>query len=277
VPAGPVLARLLLARLLLAGLVLAGCGASDRAASTGPAGRPPTSPATTAGSGPTAPANGDPDHFWLPTAPASELVGQGDVPDLPLRRGIPDYSGDGGRIRGPAPGLPGVDRTLVCGQPLLDQELPSTGRLVATGTGPEFGQVHQVVAYADAASASAQLDHVRRLVEGCPRDPGDRDALGWSAMLWRTTQADTGHGSVTVGNYLEGALGIGSLQVTRVGRGLLIVELGGETSPADLEADAVRLTALTRDLAPLLCPLHSDSSAGSPGLPGAAGPDESEC
>src|SRR4051812_26221687 len=88
---------------------------------------PSTTPASTSPTTEEDPAG----RFWLTTAPASELIGRGDVPELDLRRRIVDMSGDGGEVAGPAADLEGVDRTLACGKTLLDQSLPMTGRLVA--------------------------------------------------------------------------------------------------------------------------------------------------
>jgi hypothetical protein len=211
---------------------------------------PSTTPASTS---PTTTEEDPAARFWLTTAPASELIGRGDVPELDLTRGIVDMSGDGGEVAGPAADLQGVDRTLACGKTVLDQSLPMTGRLVATGSGPEYGEVHQVVSYPDAGTALAQMTYLRDLISGCPRVAGDVSTLGWSAMLFVPTTADTGYDTSTFGQYLEGAPGVGTWQVTRVGRAVLFVTTAGEISQAGLTTDAEQLTRTTHQLAPLLC------------------------
>lgn len=197
----------------------------------------------------------------LDESPASEAVGQGDVPDLDLARAFAELGSDAS-TDGPAPDLVGADRLLVCGTPVLDQGLPITGRLVATLSGPEFGQFHQVIAYQKADSAQAQMGHLRDLLDGCERQARATDDSGAPPMeiRWRHEDTATGYDTVSFGSglvYVEtGEIanpGSQTLQVTRVGRALLVVGESSEGNIDDFDQYVADLSSHTRDLAPELC------------------------
>jgi hypothetical protein len=140
--------------------------------------------------------------FWSSDPVESELVGQGDVPDLDLLAGIPDNSGDGGGLEGPAGDLVGVDRTLLCGEPLIPAE-GLTGRLVGSGHGPEWSQTRQVISYDSAERAAQVLAQLRERLATCPsQTPPAGVDMGWTKLLWTVLDSDTGYDSTTFGQLL---------------------------------------------------------------------------
>lgn len=206
----------------------------------------------------------------MSTAPASEQVGQGDIPDLPLRDGLLDLTGDGGQLRGPAAGLEGVDRRLICGEPLIVQGSDLTGRLVASSSGPEYLEVRQIIAYADADAAAGQLAYLRDMLGHCDREPQGDNGVGLSDRLWTTIDADTGYDTVTFGesSVLTGTTtpaGTGGrlYQLTRVGRAVFVTTVDGEFTIDTLAgaASVDPLTTLSKQWAGRLC---SFTAAGCP-------------
>lgn len=198
----------------------------------------------------------------MSTAPASEQVGQGDIPDLPLRDGLPDLTGDGGALRGPAAGLEGIDRRLICGEPLIVQGSNITGRLVASSSGPEYLELRQIIAYADADAAAGQLTYLRDMLGHCEREPQGDNGVGPSDRLWTTIDADTGYDTVTFGesSVLTGTTtpaGTGGrlYQMTRVGRAVFVTARDGEFTTDTLARDASvnPLTTVSTQWAGRLC------------------------
>jgi len=196
--------------------------------------------------------------MYVDAAPASEQVGQGDVPDLAIDVDLPDMTGDGGEIFAPAADVRGVDRMLVCGQPILDQDASFTGRLATSSSGPEFFTYRQVISFPDAAAAQAQMEHVRGLVRGCERHATES---GTTEIVWTEVDADTGYDSFMAGYgyYAFGedyAANTGGdiVQLTRVGRAILVVGDTGEYSGAEsIQWAAPNFTQRSKQLAPLLC------------------------
>jgi hypothetical protein len=193
------------------------------------------------------------DAHWLPQAPESELVGQGDVPDLPLRDGLPDMTGDGGELLGPDADIEGVDRRLVCGDQILDPGNLPTGRLVASSSGPEYLEVRQVVAYADADAAVRQMTYLRQLFDACPTEDAVPDDVGGNTMVWDVFEPKPGYDTVAVGQALDQGLGGQVFQFTRVGRAILALSTSGELSRPGLRSAVEPLDQTSRELAPLLC------------------------
>ncbi len=186
--------------------------------------------------------------FELEEPPASALVGQGDVPDLELATGFTDHSGDGGSTEGPTADLPGVDQTLVCGTPLIDQSRTPTGRLLATNSGPEWFELRQVIAYEDEKAATGALAQIVELVNACPEETVQLDEAPPTDRLWQVFGSDD-PGSVLFAGTPRDGLGGSLYQVIRVGRSLLVLMQTAEWSTESVaggvpgildEADTVR-------------------------------------
>lgn len=192
-----------------------------------------------------------PNPAALAGAPASAEVGQGNLADVELDLGLA-ADPDGELQQGPAADLDGVDRTLVCGTPLIDQaELP-TGRLVATASGPEWSEVRQLVGYADAASATAQWQRIFDLVDSCGQESAQHGEAAPFDRVWRifgSGDPDSVTFSVTPTEGLGGEL----FQVVKLDATLLVVRQSAEWSTESVGGGVEGLHAVTSALVPEVC------------------------
>ena len=201
----------------------------------------------------------------LDKAPASEKVGQGDIPDLDLSEGLPDMSGDGGEVITGRTGARGVDRMLICGQPVLDPDTTPAGRLVGSSSGPEYHEYRQVTTYASATDAVSVMGRLRSLLAECPRQPADLGSGIETEAVWPSQDTDTGYDTVSLGLSFvqtgtdEPAPGWGeTVQVTRIGRALFITGTSGEFAVDDLTEAVKDLTPVTRQFVEGLACFYTD-------------------
>ncbi|MBD8868631.1 hypothetical protein [Nocardioides donggukensis] len=177
-----------------------------------------------------------------------------DIPrDFPLDLGALDLTGDGGELRGPAPGATGLEELEVCGQPVWDTEPAS--RLGFTSTGPETADRRELRVYPSAEEAVAAMSRLQEL-PACGEEPTADPGRSW---VWRPYDATTGYATVSFGASFSQApddappLGGEAYVVTRVGSAVLALWSSGETSP-DTQAQSVTgMTETARGLTPRLC------------------------
>ncbi len=180
-----------------------------------------------------------------PSGPTSS--GNTAIPaDFPLGVDLPDYTGDGGVITDPAVDAVGVEGSL-CGTDAWSAS--QIGRLAAGSTGPEYDERRELRVFADADGAVAEMGRLRTALAGCPRDT----SRGAERVV-RSYPADTGYDdTATFAVTARTGLGGTIFQFTRVGRAVLAISIGGETSTASAVQSVPDLTALTRRLTPSMC------------------------
>lgn len=179
--------------------------------------------------------------------PATELPEGSDIPaGFPLDLDHLDLTGDGGELLGPGPEVRGLEDEQVCAAGLW--KLPGTDRLAFVSTGPEYSDVRELRTFATADDAAAQMAQLRSSFAGC-----DREVRDGTTIVWTTYEEDTGYDSFTFSATVEGSLGGGVFQVTRVGRAVLAMAVGAEWSPETAPDGARDLTAVTRQVAAEMC------------------------
>jgi hypothetical protein len=235
--------RTTIAALMFCATALTACGNEPSGTASAPAS--PVGPATSATT-PPARATGEAE----PAAASTWPPARGPIPlDLPLDQDLEWYPGDGGERLGPAPGAPGIDGADVCGTPLWPPPvLPGvTGRLAVTGTGPEHGDVRELVTFIDEVQALAAFEHVRAVVQACPaQETSDGGTVTWHVL-------DDGPVSATYASSISPGIGGTAVQATVVGSAVLLVQSHGEFGP-DSHLHVLReLSGRTRDIAPMLC------------------------
>lgn len=154
--------------------------------------------------------------------------------DFPLDAGLPedaDYV-----IEGPSPDNDGVGPVEVCDLAVWPPAPTAVDRLAVTTTGPEYGNYRELLVVPDAQTAVGVVDDVRTAVELCPVGPG-RDK-------WVLHGVDTGYDSATftIASTRRTSLGTTGFQLTRVGRGLLMVSVYGEGSRKSMTDAATEST-----------------------------------
>lgn len=236
-----------LAALALSATLLGACGDEPSGTTTASADAtaPTAVPTPTTPTARPAPASGpaDPAHWPPPRGPIPR--------DLPLDQDLEWYPGDGGERLGPSPAAPGVDGAVACGTPLWPPADVTgvTGRLAVTGTGPEHGDVREVVTFAEEAQARAALDHVRAVVEACPT----QELPDGGVVTWHELDADPGLPGSTYASSLSPGIGGTAVQASVMGNAVLLVQVHGEFGPDSHPHVARELTARTRTVAPMLC------------------------
>lgn len=188
------------------------------------------------------------------STPSSTPSGSGSatIPaDFSIGLGSPDLGGTGQVNTSPAgermvhaqpcgsEGVPG--RTPV---DLLDYEL----------TGEEFTEWRELRTYPDAAAAQAGLDVLAEAAAGC----GSETLGNGLDVTWQVHMAQTGYSSVTLSR-LVGTEGGFTWQYTRVGQAVFTVAWVGEGgSEASIRSTVDSLTAITKQVAPQMCPFTAD-------------------
>ncbi|GAA1114384.1 hypothetical protein GCM10009668_41090 [Nocardioides dubius] len=201
---------------------------------------------------PSTPGTEQEDPLLLPEAPESEKVGQGTVPDLDLAQGFVDMSADGGEQLGPSAQLTGIDRTLVCGQPLLAQQPLPTGRLLASNSGPEFLELRQVIGYRDADAAKQAFTELFDTVSACTPKKAGRGGAVMASRVWQVFGSGDPDSVVFADTAAEG-LGGSLYRVSRKGRALLVVMQSGEWSTDTIGGGLSDLDRSNAVVAPMLC------------------------
>ena len=188
-----------------------------------------------------------------PGTPAGNSDG-GDIPaDFPIDWDAVDLTGDGGEMLGPGRKAQGVVEVSPCDRTVW----PATGgeRLAFTSTGPEFHESRELVVLASAEEAVAAVAEVRATLDACPTEINEQDPTSNPEQAWKRHDEDTGYeDSVTFSvTYTDGLPGGEVWQLTRVGRAILAVNVGGEVSLQSVTHHVDRLTDITTTVAPEMC------------------------
>lgn len=180
------------------------------------------------------------DTTTVPALPSTTAI----PATLPLDSGLPAADAS---VTVTAPSADGEDIADVdpCRARVWPPEGAPVDRLITSATGPEYFEARELLVYANATEAQADLNRVRDTADACGRD-GTRQ--------WDRLDVTTGYDSVTMGLSYTDSLGSGVYQFTRVGAALLLVHTSGEGSREGLPAAAKELTTTTRTLATELCP-----------------------
>ncbi len=178
----------------------------------------------------------------------------GEPAGVPIDWDLADLTGDGGRISGPGPDAPGAAEVSPCDRVVW----PKAGvdRLAVNTTGPEFAEARELVEFASADEAVAAMGEVRSAVAACPTEINELDPTNSPEQAWDVLESDTGYeDSVTLSlTYTDGLPGGQIWQFTRVGKAIIAVSTSGEYAGGRSAAlAAVRLTEITRHIAPEMC------------------------
>lgn len=184
------------------------------------------------------------------TPPASN---GGDPADVPLDWDLIDMTGDGGEILGPDAEARGADEVAPCGEVVWPEA--GVGRNAVTTTGPEFVESRELVAFESADDAVAVLERVRSAIAACPTQVNEQDPTNSPEQAWDVIDADNGYDSVTFSlTYTDGMPGGTIWQLTRVGRAVLAVDVGGEYARGrSARFGARRLSEITGHITPAMC------------------------
>jgi hypothetical protein len=187
--------------------------------------------------------------------------------DFPLTVGMrPDEPG-ADRI-GPTPSATGLDDLTVCGVAM--KKFRGDDRLGANGIGPMYSEDRAVISFGSVADAAAVLTALRDAAGTCPTDENGQ----WKAVP-EDLAGNIGDEAVTLGEDFTGEDISDVLQVTRVGRGVLMLrEFRADTGERVAQL-APQLTKATRAIVPAMCvftsagcetdiPPHAD---GAPFIP----------
>jgi hypothetical protein len=127
---------------------------------------------------------------------------------------------------------------------------PAVDRLDYDLTGPEFSEMRELRTYADAATAQAALDNLSAAAAGCATET----LTNGIEATWTVLDEQTGYHSVTVARTI-GTEGGYTWQYTRVGLAIFGVVWSGEGgSPEQIRINSSELTAITKQVAPKMCP-----------------------
>ncbi len=172
--------------------------------------------------------------------------------DFPLTLGMRAGSMYEDRI-GPSPTARGLTDLTICGVDL--GAIRGDDRLAANGTGPRYSDDRVVLSMPSVADAAKVLDTLRSAVPGCPADDNGQ---------WTTIDQEAGDDAVTLAlDYTEGAAS-DLVQMTRVGRGVLVLHEFQADGTDQIAARATELTANTAELTPAMCVFTSAGCAQDP-------------
>lgn len=161
---------------------------------------------------------------------------------LPLAVGMPRPDGDFQRSHAPV-------RLLTCGHEVFGRRSDAVDTRAVTTTGPEFGDQHALLLFADDRAASDYLDRALARAQTCPSET--HGTTTWSLAL-RPTRA----GFLAVRTYADSGLvvpGADWWEGSRVGNVVLLTSMGGEYLPDTLRRGIREHRSQLRPLVRSLC------------------------
>ncbi len=167
--------------------------------------------------------------------------------DFPIGLGSPDLGSDA-KVNGTPAGERMTHADPCDSKGILVR--PAVDRLDRDLEGSEFTEQREVRTFADAATAQAALDNLESAAAGCATETLDNGIKA----TWTVLDEQTGYHSVTVARTI-GIEGGYTWQYTRVGLAIFAVVWSGEGgSPEQIRINAGELTAITKQVAPAMCP-----------------------
>lgn len=163
--------------------------------------------------------------------------------DLSLDHGL-DRSDADATVEGPSRTVPGTSFPDLCDPDPTTWPGASGDRLAAVETGPEYLELHEVLLYADEATAQDVLDGLRTQVDSCPESGTQRYA----------TVGVNDATTLTFGMHFVDGLGGTVWRVTRHGDVLLVLADSGEASEESLRPMAADLARTHATLWSVLAP-----------------------
>ena len=167
--------------------------------------------------------------------------------DFPIGLGSPDL-GDAATVNGTPAGERMTHADPCASKGILDRA--PVDRLDYDLMGPEFTEQRELRTYTSPEAAQAALDNLATAAAACPT----QELKTGVTATWTVLERSTGYHSVTVARTL-GEEGGFTWQYTRVGLAIFgVVWLGEGGSPEQIRINADELTAITKQVAPKMCP-----------------------
>lgn len=172
--------------------------------------------------------------------------------DFPLTLGMRAGGISEDRI-GPSPTARGLTGLTLCGVDL--GAIRGDDRLAANGIGPRYSDDRVVLSMPSVADAADVLDTLRAAIPACPADDNGQ---------WTTIDQEAGDEAVTIGlDYTEGQAS-DLVQMTRVGRGVLVLHDFQADGTEEIAKRAAELTVTTAELTPAMCVFTAAGCAQDP-------------
>lgn len=192
--------------------------------------------------------------------------------DFPLAVGYPDTGSDD-ELVGPGPDVRAFDDVGVCGRPVYPTADP-VERLAATYTAPEDIRSRELTTYPDVATAREALENLVNGHRDCPRESFGGTPESVTLTHVRRTRLGS-EGFAIVQTYEVGgarALGLGQIQVVRVGNALLLSATSSEAT-GDHASVIRNVRSQIRALEPVVSAMCVFSPAGCAADPRGSGLD----